>query len=268
MLVLAAAQGAVPPPCLDALQLLFACTQLLPAQAASLCPCPRQVLFRVRVAATRQALAALQQPCKVLVRLANHPRAFRTISSIKADSIGRLVSVRGTVVRATPAQPLVTEMEFVCGKCGAPQRATFPDGRFTPPAACGEGGCRSRTFAPNKGVSVCIDWQRVGLQVRRHGGGCGAELGCWTVRGQLLASEHSLLLDAGRHASEHCRASHAVCWQAGLPCVARPGACSPPGLFSLAPTPFTPLLAAPPLAPPPRACPRTRREAWGACLCP
>lgn len=134
-----------------------------------------QVLFRLNDAATRRQLPWLQQPCRVLVRLANHPEAFRPISAIKADAIGRLVQVRGTVVRATPAQPLVTDMEFVCGKCGAAQRAAFPDGRFTPPPACGEQGCRSRTFTPNQATAACVDWQRVSLQVgaggRRQEGG-------------------------------------------------------------------------------------------------
>lgn len=126
---------------------------------------PCQVLFRTREAATRAQLPALQAPGRVLLRLRNMPGAFRTISSIKADCIGRLVSVRGTVVRSTAPQPLVTSMEFVCGKCGAAQRVPFPDGRYTPPAGCAEHGCRSRTFMPVRPSAACIDWQRVVLQV-------------------------------------------------------------------------------------------------------
>lgn len=114
---------------------------------------------------TRACLPGLQQPCKVLARLHNHPAAFRAISAIKADAVGRLVTVRGTVVRATPPAPLVVEMEFVCGKCGGAQRQAFPDGRFSPPGGCAERGCRSRTFQPVRANSTCIDWQRVGLQV-------------------------------------------------------------------------------------------------------
>lgn len=141
-------------------------------------PPPTQALYKARSRDTRAVLRHLQQPTKVLVRLSNHPAAHRAISSIRADAIGRLVSVRGTVVRATAPQPLVTTMEFVCGKCGAPRRAAFPEGRFTPPAACGEGGCRSRTFTPILSSATCVDWQRVLLQVGWAGGrgraGC-----CW-----------------------------------------------------------------------------------------
>ena len=132
-----------------------------------------QVLFRLREAATRAQLPALQAPGRVLLRLRNTPAAFRTISSIKADCIGRLVSVRGTVVRATAPQPLVTSLEFVCGKCGAAQRVPFPDGRYTPPAGCAEHGCRSRTFMPLRPSAACIDWQRVALQVGGAGGCSG-----------------------------------------------------------------------------------------------
>ncbi len=128
-----------------------------------------QVLFRTREAATRAQLPGLQAPGRVLLRLRNMPAAFRTISSIKADCIGRLVSVRGTVVRSTAPQPLVTSMEFVCGKCGAAQRVPFPDGRYTPPAGCAEHGCRSRTFMPVRPSAACIDWQRVALQVSAIG---------------------------------------------------------------------------------------------------
>ena len=67
-----------------------------------------QVLFRVREADTQRSLPRLQQPGRVLVRLSNHPDSFRAISTIKADAIGRLVTVRGTLVRATSIQPMVT----------------------------------------------------------------------------------------------------------------------------------------------------------------
>lgn len=188
-----------------------------PAAAPALPTTPlNQVLFRAREADTRAQLPGLQQPCPVLVRLANHPDAFRAISTVKADSIGRLVSVRGTVVRATTAQPLVVEMEFVCGKCGAPQRVPFPDGRFAPPAGCAEHGCRSRTFAPNRAASRCIDWQRVALQVRGEPG-----LGVWAW---LLRDSNSALSSGaicrqlpGLCMLLTCRLRCPPCWPQGLP---------------------------------------------------
>lgn len=101
-----------------------------------------------------------------LTGLPDAPPWFRVLSALQSDSIGRLVCVRGTVVRATPPQPLVTEMQFVCGKCGSAQVVSFPEGRFTPPVSCGVEGCRSRTFEPVHSACSCVDWQRVGLQVQ------------------------------------------------------------------------------------------------------
>lgn len=113
------------------------------------------------------------QPGKVLVRLVNHPRGKRLISAVKADAIGKLITVRGTVVRATSPSPVVMGMGFVCGKCEGLQHARFPDGRFTPPTSCPEDGCRSRTFTPQHSTASCIDWQRISLQVGVGGRGFG-----------------------------------------------------------------------------------------------
>jgi len=66
------------------------------------------VLFRLCPEQTRAQLPGIQQPGRVLVRLVNHPDSFRLISAIKADAIGKMVSVRGTVVRATAASPVVS----------------------------------------------------------------------------------------------------------------------------------------------------------------
>ena len=108
--------------------------------------------------------AAVEGPAKVLIRLTNHPHSFQPISAIRADQIGRLVTLRGTVTRLTSVRPLVTSMEFVCAKCGSPKDIDFPDGRYQHPAHCGADGCRSRTLAPNRAAAHCVDWQRVQLQ--------------------------------------------------------------------------------------------------------
>lgn len=87
-------------------------------------------------------------------RVAPRPRAappsmpaFTLCSAVRAEQIGRLVTVRGTVVRCTPVRPLVTSMQFACGKCGqvraaaqaAAQRAAGCSGQS--PAA--PPGCRA-----------------------------------------------------------------------------------------------------------------------------
>lgn len=109
-------------------------------------------------------LAAVDGPARVLVRLHNHQGSFIPISAVRADQVGRLVTIRGTVTRATPVRPLVTSMQFVCAKCASQLDVPFPDGRFQPPTSCGVDGCRSRTLAPNRSATTCVDWQRVQVQ--------------------------------------------------------------------------------------------------------
>ncbi|KAG7670797.1 hypothetical protein Ndes2526B_g01449 [Nannochloris sp. 'desiccata'] len=108
--------------------------------------------------------ASVESPAKVCIHLTNHQGSFVPISAIRADQVGRLVTLRGTVSRTTPVRPLVTSMEFVCAKCGSSREVDFPDGRFQLPTSCGVDGCRSRTLAPNRAAAKCVDWQRVQLQ--------------------------------------------------------------------------------------------------------
>ena len=90
---------------------------------------------------------------------------FQNGLSENATFAGKLVTLRGTVIRSSPVRPLVTHMSFVCGKCGGTVRCTFPDGMYAQPTACSE-GCRSRTFAPIRSSAVSVDWRKVRLQVR------------------------------------------------------------------------------------------------------
>lgn len=50
--------------------------------------------------------------------------------------LGKLATLRGTVVRMSPIRPLITEMDFVCSKCNTTQRCKFPDGKYTMPVKC------------------------------------------------------------------------------------------------------------------------------------
>lgn len=69
------------------------------------------------------------KPGKVIVRLVNRPTGLVRIRDLKSDLIGKLVTVVGTVVRMSPLRPLVTSMDFICGKCRNVTNVDFPDGR-------------------------------------------------------------------------------------------------------------------------------------------
>lgn len=70
--------------------------------------------------AKREAAASLLQrsppPGKVAIRLTNHSPSLVLIKQLKSSSIGKLATVKGTVVRSSHVRPLVVEMDFACGK--------------------------------------------------------------------------------------------------------------------------------------------------------
>ncbi|CAM8912953.1 unnamed protein product [Rhodiola kirilowii] len=85
---------------------------------------------------------------KVNIRLHNYPESVISLKNLKAASIDRIVSVRGTVVKVSTVKPLVLQMPFECAKCSCKTIRNFPDGKFSPPTSCGMQGCKSRTFNP------------------------------------------------------------------------------------------------------------------------
>jgi hypothetical protein len=82
--------------------------------------------------------------------------------------VGRLVTIRGTVVRASNIKPLVTDLDFLCSKCGEMATERLVDGIYQPPTSCRGDGCRSRTFLPQRKSAKTIDWQKLRIQVSSH----------------------------------------------------------------------------------------------------
>ncbi|CAD7093672.1 unnamed protein product [Hermetia illucens] len=66
------------------------------------------------------------------------------LRALKVNNYDRLVSVRGTVIRAGATQILCTWMAFACPNCNAEQSIRQPEGVFTAPSSC-KGGCRTRS---------------------------------------------------------------------------------------------------------------------------
>jgi len=91
-------------------------------------------------------------------------RPLLPLVQLKADMIGKFISVRGTVVRVCGVRPLVRRMDFECTKCGQIISKDMPDGKYEPPMQCEEGKCKSKTFEPKKETAVTVDFQRIKLQ--------------------------------------------------------------------------------------------------------
>ena len=77
---------------------------------------------------------------------------------------GKLVTVRGLVVRASPIRQLYLSMDYECTRCSSRQRVNFPEGATVRPSVCSD-GCRSRSFLPILDSAQSVAWQRIRLQV-------------------------------------------------------------------------------------------------------
>ncbi|XWS59719.1 hypothetical protein CRYUN_Cryun08bG0146100 [Craigia yunnanensis] len=106
----------------------------------------------------------LEEGMKINIRLHNYPESVIVLKNLKAAYIDKLVSVRGTVVKASTIKPLVIKLNFTCEKCTTEIPRMFPDGKFSPPTACTLHGCKSRTFKPIRSSARAIDFQKIRLQ--------------------------------------------------------------------------------------------------------
>jgi hypothetical protein len=74
---------------------------------------------------------------------------------------GKLATLRGTVTRLSHVRPLMTDMAFICSKCGCSQKVELPDGRFAPPTRCGgEQRTHARSMLWSPPHDRCWAWQR------------------------------------------------------------------------------------------------------------
>ncbi len=87
-----------------------------------------------------------------------------TVGSIKADKVGKIVAIRGTVTKVSPAKAIYTSMNFVCSKCHTSTSVRFEDGIYAPPLGCSAAVCGGRNFKADPKESQCQDWQQIHIQ--------------------------------------------------------------------------------------------------------
>ncbi|KAL1526324.1 hypothetical protein AB1Y20_015038 [Prymnesium parvum] len=83
---------------------------------------------------------------------------------IRADTIGKLVCLSGSVIRVSSLRPMVQAINFHCPRCGASVNQPLPDAKFVPPTACPNHGCRAKTLVPNRASASVRDYQKIRLQ--------------------------------------------------------------------------------------------------------
>ncbi|CAI5526961.1 unnamed protein product [Closterium sp. Naga37s-1] len=163
-----------------AAELLLQALEAAPEEALSCLGAAATEMFLERGLIETPALpsvAAQHASSRLAVRLVDHTDSIIEFKKLKASSLDRLVTVCGTVVRVGPLRPLVVAMDFTCTRCGAVTSLSFPDGRFTQPAACGHDNCRNRTFLQNRAGARKINFQTIRLQELTGGTGGGEDMG-------------------------------------------------------------------------------------------
>jgi len=103
------------------------------------------------------------------VRIENLPEGL-DIRGIRVhdDHIGRLVSIKGIVRKATDVRPKVTEAAFECQRCGTMTYIPQSDGGFQEPHEC-QGCERQGPFRVNFDQSEFVDSQKLRIQESPEG---------------------------------------------------------------------------------------------------
>ena len=86
------------------------------------------------------------------------------MANVRTSTVGRLVSLRGTVTKARPKRLRVLDAGFTCQKCGLHQITKFLDGKYSSPTKCEGIKCRSQKFALNRKVATFSDVQELKIQ--------------------------------------------------------------------------------------------------------
>ncbi|KAK3887660.1 hypothetical protein Pcinc_008244 [Petrolisthes cinctipes] len=107
------------------------------------------------------------------------------LKNLKASYYGKLVSVKGTVVRVSSIKPLCSILAFSCLVCNNTQGMRQVEGRYTFPTSCIVQDCRSRSFVPDRShkLTQTVDWQSFRIQEiisddQREGGRIPRTLEC------------------------------------------------------------------------------------------
>ncbi|KAI5705663.1 hypothetical protein M8J75_000698 [Diaphorina citri] len=88
------------------------------------------------------------------------------LKNFKTQHHGKLVAVRGTIIRVSNAKLLCSHLAFSCVSCQTEQVIRQDEGKHTTPGSCINTSCKSRTFIPLRCSSSThtLQWQTVRLQ--------------------------------------------------------------------------------------------------------
>ena len=96
------------------------------------------------------------------------PSSHVLMAHIRTSTVGRLISLRGTVTKARPKRLRVLDAGFTCSKCGLNQITKFMEGKYCSPTRCDDMKCRSQKFILNRKVANFCDVQELKIQEVRE----------------------------------------------------------------------------------------------------
>ena len=120
-------------------------------------------LNKLRVEAPAYAAELAKDPEGLRVRFKDLPLPT-PMRLLDSRSIGRLVAVKGLVVRASILKPLLLKAVFECERCGEVMVVGQEGLRLSRPHMCANPNCRGRRFKLLEDESVFIDSQELRVQ--------------------------------------------------------------------------------------------------------
>jgi DNA replicative helicase MCM subunit Mcm2 (Cdc46/Mcm family) len=101
---------------------------------------------------------------QIVVRFA-HLQPKIQMMDIKTGLVGKMLTIKGHVVKARPKRLCVATADFCCLKCGTSQTHSFDRGRYSVPTQCANSeSCRSKSFTLVRPTARYIDAQEIRLQ--------------------------------------------------------------------------------------------------------
>jgi hypothetical protein len=96
------------------------------------------------------------------------PLSHVRMAHVRTSTVGKLISLRGTVTKARPKRLRAIDAGFTCSACGLHQLAQFVDGKHSSPARCEDMKCRGQRFVINRRVANFCDVQELKIQEVRE----------------------------------------------------------------------------------------------------
>ncbi|CRG95894.1 minichromosome maintenance protein, putative, partial [Plasmodium gallinaceum] len=102
---------------------------------------------------------------KITIYLYNWNKVDK-FESLKSEKVNQLICLRGSVLRISPIQLLITNLNFLCEKCKHIINLEFTDGKYETPKKC-INNCDGKIFVPIRESAKSIEYQKLILKENR-----------------------------------------------------------------------------------------------------